>query len=372
MLIDSPALPTSVRVPTLSPLFLASTATRGSPLPTMASRATGSTAAATIWRAVRGRGVGRPLPPPSSLSRTIANAACMPALLGRADPWAGQHSASLSTVPAVEASAAAAAAASAAPPPPPPRSPAPSSHLLNAAAGGLGTDARMAAVSQLVDGRSAPHVIGPDASVTDAVRKMVDLNTGSLLVVSPVGGADAPTLEGPPSSAPSGSPQRIATGGDAGDGVGLRLEGIITERDYLTMSLSGRSPDTTRVADVMSRQVITVSADATVGDCMRIMSASHIRHLPVLEGPPGAGGELLGLVSMRDVVGALAEDHERTLAYLHTQITRLANVAHVGGGGHHPHSPGLGGGVGTASGGSSMASASPGGCAAGWRQWFSG
>lgn len=330
----------------------------------MASRAAAGTAATTIlWRAVRGRGVGRPpLLSPSPPSRTVANAACMPALLGRADPWAGQYSASLSTVPAVEVAAVPSAAAAAAA----------SSHLLSAGAGGLGTDARMAAVSQLVDGRSAPNVIGPDASVTDAVRKMVDLHTGSLLVVSPVGDADAPTAREPPSSAPPRSPQRIATAGDAGAGVGLRLDGIITERDYLTMSLSGRSPDTTRVADVMSRKVITVSADATVGDCMGIMSASHIRHLPVLEGPAGAGGELLGLVSMRDVVAALAEDHERTLAYLHTQITRLANVAHVSGGGHH-HSSGLGvGGGGTAGGGSSMASASSGGPAAGWRQWFSG
>lgn len=326
----------------------------------MASRAASGSTATTLWRAVRGRGVGRPLLPPSPPSRTIANAACMPALLGRADPWAGQHSASLSTAPAVEVAAvpAAAAAASA------------SSHLLSAAAEGLGTDARMAAVSQLVDGRRSPNVIGPDASVTDAVRKMVDLHTGSLLVVSPVGEAYAPTAGGPLSSTPLQSPPRIATAGDAGAGAGLRLDGIITERDYLTMSLSGRSPDTTRVADVMSRKVITVSADATVGDCMRIMSASHIRHLPVLEGPAGAGGELLGLVSMRDVVAALAEDHERTLAYLHTQITRLANVAHVGGGGHH-HSSGLGGG-GTAGAGSSMASASSGGPAAGWRQWFSG
>lgn len=324
----------------------------------MASRVAAGSSATTLWRAVRGRGVGYSLIPPSPQSRTIANAACMPALLGRADPWVGQHSASLSTTPAVDVAAVPAAAAA-------------SSHLLSAATGGLGTDARMAAVSQLVDGRSAPNVIGPDASVTEAVRKMVDLHTGSLLVVSPVGEADAPAAGESLSSARLQSPQRIATAGDAGTGVGLRLDGIITERDYLTMSLSGRSPDTTRVADVMSRKVITVSAEATVGDCMRIMSASHIRHLPVLEGPPGARGELLGLVSMRDVVAALAEDHERTLAYLHTQITRLANVAHVGGGGHY-HSSGLGGGGGTAGGGSSMASASSGGPSAGWRQWFSG
>lgn len=229
----------------------------------------------------------------------------------------------------------------------------------------------MAAVSQLVDGRSIPNVIGPDASVTEAVRKMVDLNTGSLLVVSPVEEVDAPTARGAPSSTPPRSPQRIATSGDAGAGVSLRLDGIITERDYLTMSLSGRSPDSTRVGDVMSRKVITVSADSTVGDCMRIMSTSHIRHLPVLEGPSGLGGELLGLVSMRDVVAAMAEDHEQTLAYLHTQITRLANVAHVGSEAHKPSS-GLGGAGATAGGGSSMASASSGRPFAGWRQWFSG
>ncbi|OSX79460.1 hypothetical protein BU14_0076s0016 [Porphyra umbilicalis] len=182
----------------------------------------------------------------------------------------------------------------------------------------------MAAVSQLVDGRHAlPNLIPPDATVTAAVRKMVDLNTGSLLVVSPVGAA--------PLAPDDGGPQRIAAGDDVGDGARLRLCGIITERDYMTMALSGRSPDTTRVADVMSRDVITVAADATVGDCMRVMSANHIRHLPVLDGPT-AEGELLGLVSMRELVVALADDHERTLRYLHEQIARLANVAHVGGG----------------------------------------
>ena len=85
---------------------------------------------------------------------------------------------------------------------------------------------------------------------------------------------------------------------------GKRIAGIFTERDYLRKGeLEGRQAQSTLVKDVMTRNVYTVTRDTSVEDCVALMARHHIRHLPVVE-----DDQLVGLVSMRDVMRAILEN----------------------------------------------------------------
>jgi CBS domain-containing protein len=76
------------------------------------------------------------------------------------------------------------------------------------------------------------------------------------------------------------------------------LVGIFTERDALRrVMLQGLDPRTTPIRDVMTPDVIIVSADTPRGDVHQIMRQKHIRHIPVAD-----GDRLLGVVSLRDVL----------------------------------------------------------------------
>jgi CBS domain-containing protein len=82
---------------------------------------------------------------------------------------------------------------------------------------------------------------------------------------------------------------------------GGQLAGIITERDLLRAVALGADPDKTSVDEAMTVEVYTVPPDMQLPDAAREMAARWIRHLPVVE-----GGQLLGVVSMRDVTGVFA------------------------------------------------------------------
>jgi CBS domain-containing protein len=82
---------------------------------------------------------------------------------------------------------------------------------------------------------------------------------------------------------------------------GGQLLGIITERDLLRALALGADPDKTSVDDAMTTQVFTVKPDMQLHDAAREMAARWIRHLPVVE-----SGQILGVVSMRDVTGVFA------------------------------------------------------------------
>ena len=95
-----------------------------------------------------------------------------------------------------------------------------------------------------------------------------------------------------------------------------QLVGIVSERDYARkVILCGRSSRETVVGDIMTSSVITVSLDQTVDDCLRIVTESRIRHLPVLDGT-----ELKGIISIGDLVKAIISAQSFTIDQLHTYI----------------------------------------------------
>jgi CBS domain-containing protein len=80
-----------------------------------------------------------------------------------------------------------------------------------------------------------------------------------------------------------------------------QLTGIITERDVLRAVALGADPDRSSVDEVMTTQPFTVPPDMLLQEAAREMAVRWIRHLPVV-----AAGQLLGVVSMRDVTGVFA------------------------------------------------------------------
>ena len=97
---------------------------------------------------------------------------------------------------------------------------------------------------------------------------------------------------------------------------GARLVGVFSERDYTRkIALQGRNSKDTRVAEIMTAQVLVVTPRATVRECMALMSEKKIRHLPVVDGTT-----VMGMISIRDLLDDIIRDHEATIAQLETYI----------------------------------------------------
>ncbi len=95
-----------------------------------------------------------------------------------------------------------------------------------------------------------------------------------------------------------------------------KIVGIYTERDYLRKGeIEGRTAKDTKIKDVMVPNMITVTNDTTVDQCIALMKQYHIRHLPVVE-----KDQLIGLVSMRDVTMAAIENRESEIRGLENYI----------------------------------------------------
>lgn len=139
-------------------------------------------------------------------------------------------------------------------------------------------------VRELLKVKLAPRIltIAPDRSVYDALTQMAEADVGALIVID-----------------------------------GDRAVGVISERDYARkIILIGKTSRETAVREIMSAPPITVGLDTTVAACMRIMTDSHVRHIPVVD-----LWEVVGCVSIGDVVKAIIEEQERRIGEYESYIT---------------------------------------------------
>lgn len=96
-----------------------------------------------------------------------------------------------------------------------------------------------------------------------------------------------------------------------------KFSGIFTERHYARkIILRGKSSRETTVGEIMTEQPVTVSPETGIEECMRIMTAKKIRHLPVLD-----NGQLVGIISMGDVVRYMLEEQKFIIESLEQYIT---------------------------------------------------
>lgn len=97
---------------------------------------------------------------------------------------------------------------------------------------------------------------------------------------------------------------------------GDKLVGILTERDYARkVVLAGRSSRDSQIRDIMTTQVLCVTPDRTIDECMALMTDRRIRHLPVLDHK-----RVVGIVSIGDLVKATIAEQEFTIAQLQSYI----------------------------------------------------
>lgn len=124
--------------------------------------------------------------------------------------------------------------------------------------------------------------ISREATVLDALERMAEKRVGSLVVVE-----------------------------------NDQVIGIFTERGYARkVAPERRHPEETRIEEVMTKELITVSPDQSVNECLELMTDNHIRHLPVME-----AGRLVGIISVGDVVKDVIEELEFHVEQLTSYIS---------------------------------------------------
>jgi CBS domain-containing protein len=124
--------------------------------------------------------------------------------------------------------------------------------------------------------------IPPETIVFDALKLMAEKNVGALVVLD-----------------------------------GAEVAGILSERDYARkVILHGRSSRELETREIMSTNVFFVSPEQDIEDCMALFTNKRVRHLPVLQNK-----ELIGLISIGDVVKAVIAEHEYTIKHLENYIT---------------------------------------------------
>ena len=97
-----------------------------------------------------------------------------------------------------------------------------------------------------------------------------------------------------------------------------KLIGIFTERDYARkLILKGKSSKDTLIRELMTPNPFTVSPENSIEDCMQMMVNKHIRHLPVDD-----GGQLVGMVSIGDVVRTIIDEQKSIIEHLQSYISQ--------------------------------------------------
>jgi CBS domain-containing protein len=95
-----------------------------------------------------------------------------------------------------------------------------------------------------------------------------------------------------------------------------QIVGIFTERDYARkIILMGRHSLDTEIQEIMTKEMVTVNPEASLEECMGMMTKYRIRHLPVME-----RGRLVGMISMRDVVDAIIASKDSMIENLENYI----------------------------------------------------
>ncbi|MGC8742846.1 MAG: CBS domain-containing protein [Verrucomicrobiia bacterium] len=139
-------------------------------------------------------------------------------------------------------------------------------------------------ISSVLSLKQSPNLvwtISPDATVFEAIKLLSDKNVGALLVME-----------------------------------GDKLVGIISERDYTRkVALLGRSSKETRVREIISTTLITVSPHQTVEECMRLMTEHRVRHLPVVE-----NGKVVGIISIGDLVNWIIKAQSHIIQQMENYI----------------------------------------------------
>jgi CBS domain-containing protein len=129
--------------------------------------------------------------------------------------------------------------------------------------------------------------VGPGENVLAALHLMAEKNIGFLVVI------------------------------DSGNVVG-----VVSERDCVRrLTLAGKSPKTTQVADIMTKDVITADLSHKFADCLKLMDTHGIRHLPVVENEVA-----IAVVSVRDLLREAVQHHERVISALERErLTMLTS-----------------------------------------------
>jgi len=93
--------------------------------------------------------------------------------------------------------------------------------------------------------------------------------------------------------------------------------GIFSERDYARkIILKGKSSKDTLLDEVMTKELITVTRDYKIDQCMQIMNEKRIRHLPVLENK-----KIVGIISIGDVLKIMIKEQKELIDHLQKFIT---------------------------------------------------